>query len=1493
MARSRSSDNLFTSKFLHVPKVVSGHHEKPIPPLDSLINYSTSQTTKAHRELFLKTIQDLITFAKDKKINYNQYDVSSFISGYITDYCGINNYQNDLRKQLYNEGLAYLIKINSYLANNNIPEILKITQVTELLKSINNVKCPPGIFNQISAVVSELEASLGVEYVLLAKRIKLVEQIVAEHLLPYQKAVDYYVGMETHIVQFIKNQYAADLGFPVVKDYYARQAMMNGRIENEVQQKLSHCIKAEFSAEAFVKSIVNDFDLQGQSGLNFDNFISQIAVFGPQAATKFYTKAADILNADDDETFLTSQALYIFYLEVFYRLVEQEYFSLENQCSISTENGQLHYIKDRSLIFAYIKIDDTNKPFLSACVSAMTSYLLDRKNGNFASFIYNLSEPQLHEVLEAIHHYQQSLEYKALSDEEQKQQNDFLFANIIQLLPYSDPQEIFPLLSMPMAAKYYEHVKKQTWGLHYISNDTVDKDNTSLLILAFLNNDSRKVDYILNDNSPLISKLVNQPDCNGNSPLFYGIKLGDPALITGLLRQGAKINVRNGLGVNPLEHALNCLNLENYNTYTKIIDLLIEKTIDENLVTALWFHAIKTENLCAIDYLLEKKVSPIVNNENGDTPLMLAIKTCKKKKNLIVDKLVENKMLVNAKNSATGMTALMQAALSGDTTIMEKLKNQGAEIDVPDQNRRTALMYAAEKGKFPAVQYLISWQANEDLRDLQQHNALSLALENNRDEIVNYLRDQGSRTDRHENSMIVFLAQNGKLEQLKTLLQEDLRVVSTIDHLKQQPVQLKQGLFAAIENEQLEVVKYLIELVSLNANELTPLMHAVDYKAKEIIEWLIKTKKVSINSVCKDDGMTALAYAVLSREKSTIQFLIASGANPDLSDLLRSAITNKKWAFATAILESVDEGIQIQPQKIMANYNQLITLVAADKKLNILTLLFKQNIKSTLSLDLWNNLINESIDRKDWYLVKQLLQNAINLEDEERYHQYYQSFFKKIIATENNELIELAITKYPLIQIGNADQYFGRDDQKQTLLMKAAQVGNEKAVSYLLNRKASVYYVDANKLTALQLAAKAQRWNVIRALLKKGSNPNVIDDTGMTPLMHAVKAGQIDIVKMLLQHKANVYMKDKLGNTALFYAIGAEKNSAETSELLCQRGVKYKSTAEIALQNFDTAPELIAWYKEKVLNDNSPLGYAYQLRDAVNLNDNHALKKLLPRVGNMCPYKIGGEESFISYALKKNKAGLIKSLMPTSLSSNEWYNKMIESRNAAIDKINTALSSDAPSNMRSRSDFIALENSYYSMFLDAQCSPKANDLFMTYLSGIFHVGYQAIANGQALEVEFIPSLKKNKPAFTKSLMPEFITSKPWYEEMIEFRNVAIQKINTPLSSSDAETDVRSRSDFVVLENLWYSILLDPKYSSSTSVTLINYFLGIFAHGYQTIAKGQPLSAEFITSLEGFKSPIKPKFSILQFFRSKPLAHTPFEETILAMNLFNNCKNPSM
>lgn len=155
---------------------------------------------------------------------------------------------------------------------------------------------------------------------------------------------------------------------------------------------------------------------------------------------------------------------------------------------------------------------------------------------------------------------------------------------------------------------------------------------------------------------------------------------------------------------------------------------------------------------------------------------------------------------------------------------------------------------------------------------------------------------------------------------------------------------------------------------------------------------------------------------------------------------------------------------------------------------------------------------------------------------------------KLLEASQFTELVAL-ITQYPHLINEN-------DEDGMTLLFKAIQKNNQRAVEILIEKDADLHRCEAIQGSSpLLLAVNVGNSSIVKTLLEYGSDPEIKGIFGQTPLIRAVIEGHFEILALLLEYGALLDRRDEAGDTALMHAV--EDGQLEMVKALIFAGSDY------------------------------------------------------------------------------------------------------------------------------------------------------------------------------------------------------------------------------------------------------------------------------------------------------------------------------------------------
>jgi len=210
-------------------------------------------------------------------------------------------------------------------------------------------------------------------------------------------------------------------------------------------------------------------------------------------------------------------------------------------------------------------------------------------------------------------------------------------------------------------------------------------------------------------------------------------------------------------------------------------------------------------------------------------------------------------------------TPLIIASKDGDSSAIQRLLNEGANINEPDSNGNTPLMYAIWEGKVDVVKSLLQSGADIKAKDKNGYNALLHAIDYADYKIVKLLLDRGADVNSKDNKEVTALMRavyNAKSDIAKHLIELGADV-NAKDNQK------GDALIYAVDNGDYELTELLLDKgANVNSKDFTnttPIMHAVLRTTNEKLVSLL-IKRGAILNEKDDEGYTPLEYALYVRK---------------------------------------------------------------------------------------------------------------------------------------------------------------------------------------------------------------------------------------------------------------------------------------------------------------------------------------------------------------------------------------------------------------------------------------------------------------------------------------------------------------------------------------------------------------------------------------------------------------------------------------------------
>ena len=302
-----------------------------------------------------------------------------------------------------------------------------------------------------------------------------------------------------------------------------------------------------------------------------------------------------------------------------------------------------------------------------------------------------------------------------------------------------------------------------------------------------------------------------------------------------------------------------------------------------------------------------------------------------------------------------------------------------------------------------------------------------------------------------------------------------------------------------------------------------------------------------------ENGDTALALAIKNNLSATAVFLIKNGANLKSEDInnnyLTIALENNNFKIAELL---IDSGIEIiyydNFYKNQVEYNSPLNIILDKYYSDDTDISLKPSFLSLLK-----KILNRDINNSSYIYTNIILNKIIDHDDK--------------------------ITLTLLIESG-LDINF-KDEDDDTLLIKACRHSSENIGKFLIENKADINAKNKNGITPLIWVAYRNNTILTNLLLSNGADVNLQDNKGRTALMWAVyaKDKDIDIINILLEYKANVNLSTIYSWTPLMQAVHRSYN-----ENIDKVKLLIKSGADINMKNDENLTPLNIAINEKYIN---------------------------------------------------------------------------------------------------------------------------------------------------------------------------------------------------------------------------------------------------------------------------------------------------------------------
>jgi len=484
------------------------------------------------------------------------------------------------------------------------------------------------------------------------------------------------------------------------------------------------------------------------------------------------------------------------------------------------------------------------------------------------------------------------------------------------------------------------------------------------------------------------------------TPLLQAINMGDASILKCIIESGADLSLEDGRFNTPFMKACDTVNRD-------IIKCFIDGGSDINKIyawgdTALTNTIATNKNLKLIEYLIDLGADIDKQNIYGETPLICAIH---EKDISIVKYLLERGADPNMKNEA-GETPLIYAiqVKNPDITIINYLIEHGADVNGKGQNGKTPFYYAVKIGNIDVVKYLIDHGAVVKTKNGTINIELINAVKNNAMDKITYLMENDVNTEKTYWADI--------------------------------------PLFYAIENENIEIVNYLIEQgASINTGNRwnkNPLNVAIQTENLSIINLLVENGAI-VQVLSLDDGHNVIEL----KDIPPLVLAIQTG-NIDIVKCL------------------IDHGAEVYTE-YDAKDNPLINAVQYGNA-NMVHYLIEHEANVRRIDNNLNHALITSILKRKIGIMKCLIDHGANPNITEYYNSYLEgTALIFAIRTTNLSLVKYLVEHGADVNYEAVDEMDGQS--RSTPLINSIRTMDLDMIKYLISQGADIYQEDSNMLS--------------------------------------------------------------------------------------------------------------------------------------------------------------------------------------------------------------------------------------------------------------------------------------------------------------------------------------------------------------------------------------------------------------------------------------------
>jgi ankyrin repeat protein len=507
----------------------------------------------------------------------------------------------------------------------------------------------------------------------------------------------------------------------------------------------------------------------------------------------------------------------------------------------------------------------------------------------------------------------------------------------------------------------------------------------------------------------------------------------------------------------------------------------------------------------------------------------------------------------------------------GDLLSLQKLKEEGVDLDSRDEKGRTPLMLAIQTGRLPLVEYLLENSPSIHSVDSEDKTALHYAVLSGRmdilERVLNYKPYLEAKENRNLSPIgLCIFTKNFKCVELLHQAGAKLNSFQTFQYY---PL-----LHYAFLNRQESILKYLMEaspnLEMKDAEGLT-LIHKIVQSGDVNFLKLLSQYKLNLE-IKNSNGESPLVFALEKKLFSIGEILLEMGANPfpenttgknalhyfstsprggemisrlvkkynRVNEADKEGFTPLGYAVKSNWKDNVTTLLnwQANPNLLQGNGGSILSIAISNLNIEIARKLIEfgadPNVKNTEN----KSLLQKAFESKRADIFEMLLKNGA---DPNVKNEFGNPLFLTVIESSSNLFID-AMLKY------GVDVNSKSFDDK-TSLHYACKTGNFRLAKSLIDLGVKVNQKDSNGETPLFYAIESGNEAIIDLLLKSGADSNIRNSQKETVLFRAIQLNNLRILEFLLKRDVSPNTSDSDGNNLIIDLVSSTKLTESPQDL--------------------------------------------------------------------------------------------------------------------------------------------------------------------------------------------------------------------------------------------------------------------------------------------------------------------------------------------------------